>query len=116
MGLASGVLFDLPGFTRQDYEALLGELDLERNPPAGGILHLAAPNPTGGWLILDLWESEEAFERFARERLLPAVKRLGLPLVRPRPFVVHNLFAADIDWLREFGHSAFPESAASAPA
>jgi hypothetical protein len=113
--MANGVLFDLPGFTRQDYEALLEDLDLEGNPPEGGILHVAAPNPTGGWLILDLWESEEGFEQFAQERLLPAVKRLGLPISRPRLFLVHNLFAPDIDWLREFGRSALPMSTARPP-
>jgi hypothetical protein len=106
--MATGVLHDLPGMTQQDYDALLEHLDLEENPAEGGLFHIAAPNPSGGWLILDVWESAEAFDAFARQRLVPAARALNLPLSRPRLFPVHNVFAPDVAWLSEFGRHSLP--------
>jgi hypothetical protein len=91
-GLA-GVLFDLPAVTQGDYEALIQALEVGSTPPEGALLHLAGPHPDGGWLILDVWESVEAFESFASERLLPAARALGISPVRPRVFPVHDLLA-----------------------
>jgi hypothetical protein len=90
---ATGVLFDLPGVTERQYEALLEALWLEDKAPEGVLFHLAGPNPAGGWLVVDVWESEGAFERFARERLIPAAKEVGITPVKPRLFPVHDLVA-----------------------
>ena len=81
-----GVLFDLPGVTQRQYELLLDALWLEEELPEGGLLHLAGPHPAGGWLVVDAWESEDAFERFARERLISAAKAVGIAPVKPRMF------------------------------
>ena len=88
-----GVLFDLPAVTQQQYDSLMQALEVASGPPAGGLLHLAGPHPDGGWLIVDVWESVSAFERFASERLLPAARELGISPVRPKVFPVHELLA-----------------------
>ena len=51
--------------------------------PAGLILHLAGPTDEGV-RIIDVWESEDAWERFQVESLGPAVAALGGPS-RPEP-------------------------------
>jgi hypothetical protein len=92
-GAATGVLFDLPGVTERQYEALLEALWVEDELPQGVLFHLAGPHPAGGWLVVDVWESESAFERFARERLIPAAKAVGIAPVKPRLFPVRDLVA-----------------------
>ncbi len=39
-----------------------------------GLLLRAAGEVDGRWKAVSIWESKEAFERFAEERILPAVK------------------------------------------
>jgi hypothetical protein len=47
-------------------------------PPKGLVVHLAGPTDEGV-RIIDVWESEEAWERFRAERLAPAIAALGGP-------------------------------------
>lgn len=51
--------------------------------PDGLILHVAGPTDEGV-RIIDVWESEEAWQRFRSERLDPAIAALGGP-ARPEP-------------------------------
>jgi hypothetical protein len=41
--------------------------------PQGLVSHVALTRPEGGLRYVDVWESEADFERFAEERLHPAV-------------------------------------------
>lgn len=52
-------------------------------PPEGLIVHAAGPTDEGV-RIIDVWESEEAWERFRAERLQQAIAALGGPS-RPEP-------------------------------
>lgn len=45
-------------------------------PPKGLISHLAVERPEGGLRYIDVWESEEDWDRFAEERLHPVVHGL----------------------------------------
>jgi hypothetical protein len=64
-------------------------------PPAGLLVHVAGPTDEGV-RIIDVWESEEAWEQFRAERLAPAIAALGGPArpeatfrdVRPEHVVV----------------------------
>jgi hypothetical protein len=51
--------------------------------PIGLILHVAGPTDEG-FRIINVWESEEAWQRFQTERLAPAIAALGGP-ARPEP-------------------------------
>ena len=52
-------------------------------PPEGLLVHVAGPTEEGV-RIIDVWESEEAWERFRSECLAPAIAALGGPS-RPEP-------------------------------
>lgn len=56
----------------------------------------------GGWRVVDIWESEEAFERFAQARLRPAVHRgLGFRTCpTPRFYPVEGVWVAEWDMSR----------------
>lgn len=45
-------------------------------PPKGMIAHIAIERPEGGLRYIDVWESEEDWDRFAEERLHPVVHPL----------------------------------------
>lgn len=70
-------------------------------PPAGLLVHVAGPTDDGV-RIIDVWESEEAWERFRLDRLAPAIAALGGPSrpeqtfrdVRPEHVVVVNPVAS----------------------
>jgi hypothetical protein len=42
--------------------------------PAGLIYHAAGEQPNGCWQAVSIWESEDDFNRFRDERILPAVR------------------------------------------
>jgi hypothetical protein len=46
------------------------------DPPKGFIAHIAAERPEGGLRYIDVWESEQDWDRFAEERLHPVVHLL----------------------------------------
>jgi hypothetical protein len=49
---------------------------LGSEPPKGMIVHLATERPEGGLRYIDVWESEDDWDRFADERLHPVVHTL----------------------------------------
>jgi hypothetical protein len=59
------------GGTPRQHESINAYLNVQVDPPEGLILHASGP-VEGGWTMLDVWESHEAFERFAETRALPA--------------------------------------------
>ena len=81
-----GFVQDVPideSFYRQVIDGLGPE------PPRGLVAHLAVKRPEGGLRYIDVWESEEDWDRFAEERLHPVVHPMlqGIfgPEVPPEP-------------------------------
>lgn len=91
------MLFD--GVSSEQYDQVMRELglalhdDFGANWPEGIISHVAGGRPDGGWTVVDIWESQEAFDKFFNDRLGPALGAVGtLPQPTIAPFVVHNHF------------------------
>jgi len=87
--MAIGALFEVPGFTQENYEAVLAAVGEAQ--PVGSYFHIAGPID-GGWRAIEVWESEQAQRAFQRERLDPAFDQVGLERVAPTFFPVHNTF------------------------
>jgi hypothetical protein len=49
------------------------------NPPDGMVAHFGGPDPSGGWRVTDVWESEADWERFRDEILGPAAQEMNAP-------------------------------------
>ena len=73
--MAIAMVVDNPAGSQEIYERLRAVIGLER--PAGGLLHLAGPSPSGGWRVLEVWESEEDARRFFEDQVLPAAEAVG---------------------------------------
>ncbi|MET7702425.1 hypothetical protein [Streptomyces sp. NPDC005485] len=94
--MAIVVVFELPGMTQAQYERsaemVAGRPGPVKSPsdwPVAGLLsHTAAPT-SDGWLVVDVWESEEAFQQFG-ETIIPILKELGVSDAQPRVYPVFN--------------------------
>ena len=56
-----------------------GEAVLPDGLPKGAIAHIAMPRPEGGWQVLDVWETEEAYRAFLEGELIPAAMAVNAP-------------------------------------
>jgi hypothetical protein len=98
-----GALQMLSGGTKEQYEQIGEKMFGVRSgafspaeAPDGLIVHSAGPTEDG-WYVYDLWESQDHFQRFVQERLMPAMQELGAPTDGPMPqiFEVYNLVVTD---------------------
>ena len=88
--MAVGLRLKIPGFTAEQADQLNAAIDPESNPPDGLIFHASGPID-GGWGALDFWESREQFDRFAQERIGPALAAIGATAAPDiHEFVVHE--------------------------
>lgn len=89
------MIHDAPGGTQEQYEEagrrIAGNdegLSSLGDWPVDGILFHAAGPTEGGWRVVDVWESEEAFASFG-PTIGPILQRVGFP-GEPRVFPLHN--------------------------
>ena len=94
--MAICAIFEFPGVTREQYDEVTQEMNngqplqsLSEWPVPGVLSHVAGSTPDG-WYVVDVWASEEAFQRFSQV-LAPTLEKTGFPRVEPRVFPVHNL-------------------------
>ncbi|HVC71672.1 MAG TPA: hypothetical protein VNC61_15565 [Acidimicrobiales bacterium] len=72
------------GVTEGTYNAVNATLGIDMAAgtgdfPDGLIRHTAGPTPTGGWIVTEVWESEDHQGRFMESRLGEALATNGLP-------------------------------------
>jgi hypothetical protein len=82
---------EVPGATEAQYRQINEALGITPDsPPDGLIVHTAAT--TGdGIRIVDVWESEQAFNDFI-QGAMPAFEQIGIPPFEPEMYPVHNMF------------------------
>ncbi|MDQ3760085.1 MAG: hypothetical protein M3331_09105 [Actinomycetota bacterium] len=92
------MIHETPGGTREQYEEGVARLTDGRGLstldawPVDGILAHVAAATDDGWCVVDVWESEEAYERFG-EVIGPVLQEVGMPGL-PRLFPVHHFVSA----------------------
>jgi hypothetical protein len=64
--------------------------------PDGCHVHIAGP-VDDGWRVITVWDSDEQFQQFRNEKLIPAIREIGAedriaPEITSNP--VHNLITA----------------------
>lgn len=78
--------------TEEQYRAVNDTLETRSSPPAGLIVHTGGPIGDGELRVVDVWESREAFETFAAQRLGPAIAQV-MGEGAPRASVeIHELY------------------------
>ncbi len=88
--MAIVVIAEIPGGTAEQDDAMTRELNIESNPAPGALFRVAGAVP-GGWRIMSVWESQDAFDTFRRERLAPALQKAGRQLPQFEIWPVHSV-------------------------
>jgi hypothetical protein len=74
--MAVAVVVEIPGGTEEQYEQVASQIFAGGKLPEGWLLHVAGPGE-GGWRVVNVVQSQEQFERFARDTILPATRNAG---------------------------------------
>ncbi|MFJ3900133.1 antibiotic biosynthesis monooxygenase [Streptomyces sp. NPDC090025] len=78
------VTVEIPGGTEELYRRTNARItEAPWYPMPGFLAHAAGPDGTGGWRVIDFWESAEAFEAFVA-RATPIFQEEGMPPILPR--------------------------------
>ena len=81
--------FNVPGMTAKQYDQVMRDLEAAgHKSPKARISHVAAELPNG-WLVIDIWESGEALNKFA-ETLMPILIKNGVTPPQPTVLPVYN--------------------------
>lgn len=80
--MAMGLILEFDGIGREVYDAVNRHLGIDPSRPTGhwpaGLQYHAGGAKPGGWVVFEVWESQEAQARFMRERLGPALHESGM--------------------------------------
>ena len=88
--MAIARIFDAQGWTPQQYDRLIERMDLGGHSAPGVLYHWASVTPEGIRAV-DVYESGEAADRLAQEKIGPLVQQLGLSMPRISEFEVHAI-------------------------
>ena len=90
--MAVGIRLKLEGGTADLVDRVNEVIDPAGNPPDGLLFHASGP-VDGGWGVLDFWESRAQFDKFAAERIGPAMAAAGATgTPEIHEFPVHEYF------------------------
>jgi hypothetical protein len=113
--MAVAVFARYSNLTPSAYDEIIAGLDLDANPPAGAVLHVAGEEGESGIVVCEIWRTEETFRSFYDYRLRPALLMHGVegePTISTAP--LHNLWAAEIETVERMGAVSLPATYAGA--
>jgi hypothetical protein len=86
------IMIDVPDLGTDAYDEMAASMPAHTGDTSQGpwVTHTAAAADGGGVFVLDLWESPDAFGKFAEEQIGPAAAKVGLGAIEPRILPVHN--------------------------
>jgi hypothetical protein len=81
--MAEMFILEFEGFGPDAYERVNKTLGINMDTgegewPAGLHTHLAGPTEGGGWIVVEVWESQEDQDEFMKTRLGPALHQAGV--------------------------------------
>src|SRR5439155_11202953 len=110
--MAVGMLQTAEMFTKEMYDQVTEKMFGHSSPmrpeesPEGLIVHSAGQGE-GGWYVYDIWESEEAFQRFMDEKLGPAVREV-MGDQQPQPEAAPQFFQIEVLVIPSYAFSDLP--------
>ena len=94
--MAVVIVAEIEGGNQGFYDQVTAKAMPDGRLPDGCQLHIAGPTE-GGWRVITVWDSEDRFQQFRNETLLPAMREAGAedriaPKISADP--VHRLITA----------------------
>jgi hypothetical protein len=74
--MAIVVVNEMQGADQSFYEQVTSRVMPDNQLPEGCRDHIAGPTD-GGWRVITVWDSDEQFERFRNEKLIPSIQQTG---------------------------------------
>ena len=71
-------ILDFPRGTLEQYDAVVEEMQLGGRLPPGALFHVAGTGPSGDLRVIDVWETDDAFQAFADAQIRPLSAGQGL--------------------------------------
>jgi len=93
--MAVGIRIKLAGITQEQFDHVHDQVNPDRTPPKGLLVHASGPID-GGWGIIDFWESRADFDAFA-SRIVEGMTAAGIEPQGPpdiKEFPVHEMIGA----------------------
>ena len=88
------VIGELPGGNAEMDAQMMQQIGVSpTSPPAGAIARMAGPFE-GTYRIISVWESQEAWDTFRRERMEPTFQQSGRPMPRFQVWDLDTFFLA----------------------
>jgi hypothetical protein len=90
--MAIAVVLDVKGATLAQYDQALQKMGRRPGGPqdAPGALFHWVTETSDGFRVTDVWETREAFDKFAQEKIGPISQEVGIPPPELQFFEVHN--------------------------
>lgn len=86
------ISFDFPTVKQQQYDNVWNDLRASGNEhPKGLLFHVGAPKPNGGWMVVDVWDTEEDFKNFG-SILMPLLAKHDVPATQPIVMPAHYIY------------------------
>ena len=82
------VQFNIPGMTAKQYDQAWKDLRAAGYANPKGLVHHTGAQQGNNWVVVDVWESIEHFNKFG-ETLMPILKKIGVAQVPPVITPVH---------------------------
>jgi hypothetical protein len=87
------VLFEMEGVTTAQYDNIWKVLErIGETAPKGRRFHVGSPTPSG-FYVVDVWDSMEELDKFAKAALVPAMIESGVTPGQPRVLPSHLIVA-----------------------
>ena len=74
--MAVVVVNEIEGGSQELYDEVTPKVMEGDTLPDGCQLHIAGPM-SNGWRVITVWDSEERFQQFRDEKLIPAIREAG---------------------------------------
>ena len=92
--MAVGLIVDFEGGTLEQYDQTVEKMGFsDGNLAPGGVFHWVAKTDDG-FRVVDVWESQADFDKFAEETLGPIAAEIGLGEPKVTAYEAHNTLKA----------------------
>ena len=62
---------EVPGLTEEMYAGMMGQMQAVLRGSKGFVSHAGGPSPSGGWRVVEIWESKEDGDAFFDANVKP---------------------------------------------
>ena len=88
--MAIAVLYEIPGMSQAQYDKIIELLQRGGIRAQGRTYHVAGPTE-GGFRVLDVFDSQGAFDAFVQEKLGPIMQEAQVPPPQIQAWPIHNM-------------------------